>query len=71
MLKFSKFIKILNLNNRTLYKYIDTYTPYNGYIFISANIINLTPATEVSSLNENKKFASGNFEQRDKKTYFI
>ena len=47
----SKFKKIFNLDNRTLYKYIDTYTPYNGYIFLSADIINLTPGTEVSNLN--------------------
>ena len=55
----SKFKKIFNLDNRTLYKYIDTYTPYNGYIFLSADISNLT--TEVSNLNGNKKFTNGNF----------
>ena len=55
----SKFKKLLNLDNRTLYKYIDTYTPYNGYIFLSANISNLT--TEVPNLNENKNYTSGNF----------
>lgn len=57
----SKFKKLFNLDNRTLYKYIDTYTPYNGYIFLSADIINLKTATEVLSLNVNKKFNGGNF----------
>lgn len=60
----SKFKKIFNLDNRTLYKYIDTYTPYNGYIFLSADIFNLTPVqTEVLSLNENNKFVNGHFVQ--------
>ena len=60
----SKFKKIFNLDNRTLYKYIDTYTSYNGYIFLSADIFNLTPVqTEVLSLNENNKFVNGHFVQ--------
>ena len=29
----------LNIDNRTIYKYLDTLTPYNGVLFLSANII--------------------------------
>ena len=35
----SQFKKMLNIDNRTVYKYLDTYTPYNGYIFLSADIL--------------------------------
>lgn len=35
----SEFKKYFNLNNRIIYKYLDTYTPYKGFIFLSAEIL--------------------------------
>lgn len=37
-IKFKKFSN-LRINNRTIYNYVDTLTPYNGLLFLSSNIL--------------------------------
>jgi hypothetical protein len=49
--EFKKCFKLYNLNNRIIYKYLDTYTPYKGLIFISANILNVEKVKDLISRN--------------------
>lgn len=60
----SKFKKIFNIDNRTVYKYLDTYTPYNGYIFLSADIFNtLLPESSSNIMTSTEKM---DLKQEDK-----
>ena len=36
---FKKYYKLFQLNNKIIYKYLDTYTPYKGLIFLTASIL--------------------------------
>ena len=49
--EFKKSFRLYNLNNRIIYRYLDTYTPYKGLIFISANIGNVENFKDLISRN--------------------
>ena len=48
--KFKQFSK-QNIENRTIYKYVDTFTPYNGLLFLSADLLSLDILNKIESID--------------------